>query len=811
MPHVLAAAGAPRGVTAVTARVPSIDRGFMAAVMRGSRVFKGATPERVDALARASRLHAYAAGEVIATTERAQRIVCVIEHGVAEIFASSEDGDQSLSVALLGRGDSFGEAMAVANPREGAPGALALLRAVSVTNSAIIEIPASEFRAFVAEEPAAAQQVGAKLAGEMAELLSLIDGLAFAGLVEIRLARYLLRRAEHLGVREGAQIQIPERLTHGKLALALGVDRRSVLEALNLWQDGGIIAVDKQQRLTILQIDRLRIFAKMRRGSRGGWNATAWLDQIDLALARGCNLEAWELALEALRRPSLSRDPAIHHRAVLASARSGAVHEAWRMLREFDLAKTATDEDAAALEARLHKDLWAQEQDHAFRRALALKSAECYDAVYRKFGGYYAAINAATMFVAADDRARAREVATAVLGLLGEHPATYYELASAAEAALVLGKIDRAAQLLDRARHCDDADRGKIASTRRQMRLLCGLLELPERSILDSLRQPPVAHYVADGGFADAFDETKFAAELRELAERAEPAWIFGGLANPAEIVAAETLIEAGAEFNAVLPDRAMGQSGRVKLPGHADWARRSAACLDRAARIAAFGQESAAGAGDDRYLTSRLAMGQAIQRARELESESIQLCLAWDGGGASFAGAAMRTWRAAGQRIVAAQGRVDPARLAAAPGPSGPVPAALVCLDGGSEAPNGKAAHAIGSPVTLEDGGRVWIFATALAAAEFALRLAGKGDASVTCDLAPLAETQAVRAALEHGVLTPRRPAVSRRGVYATEPFHCELLLAGFQGATEFAGKVGAVDGGARIAVFALAPFGAP
>jgi len=52
-----------------------------------------------------------------------------------------------------------------------------------------------------------------------------------------------------------------------------------------------------------------------------------------------------------------------------------------------------------------------------------------------------------------------------------------------------------------------------------------------------------------------------------------------------------------------------------------------------------------------------------------------------------------------------------------------------------------------------------------------------------------------------------PRRPAISRRGVYATEPFHCELLLAGYAGETEFAGKVAAVDGGARIPVFALQP----
>jgi CRP-like cAMP-binding protein len=790
-----------------TARAPSIDRGFMAAVMRGSRVFKPAAPGRIDALAQASRLRAYAAGEVIATTERAQRIVCVVEHGVAEIFATSEEGDQSLSVALLGRGDSFGEAMAMASAREGAPGALASLRAVSVTNSAIIEIPAAEFRAFVAEEPAVAQAAGAKLAGEMAELLSLIDGLAFAGLVEIRLARYLLRRAEHLGVREGARIQIPERLTHGKLALALGVDRRSVLEALNLWQDGGIIAVDKQQHLTILQLDRLRIFAKMRRGSRGGWNAAAWLDQIDLALARGCNLEAWELALEALRRPSLARDPLSRHRAVLASARSGAVHEAWRMLGEFGLAENAADEDAAALEARLRKDLWAQERDRSAKRALALRSAECYEAVHKKFGGYYAAINAATMFIAAGDRARAREVATEVLGHLGEHPGSYYEIASAAEAALVLGKVERAAQLLERARQCDDADRGKIASTRRQMRMLCGLLEVPERRILDALRQPPVAHFIADGGFAESFDEARFAGGLRALAERAEPAWIFGGLANPAEIVAAETLIEAGAEFNAVLPDRAIVQSGRVKLPGHAEWARRSGACLDRAARIAAFGYETSAGTGDDRYLTSRLAMGQAIQRARELESESIQLCLSWDGGGTSVAGAAMRTWRAAGQRIVAGADIVDPARLAEQRGPAGPVPPAFVCLDGGADRADEAPANALGKPVTIEGGCRVWLFASALEAAAFAAQLARRSEAGVTCDLAPVTEPRAASLALQQAALAPRRPAVSRRGVYATEPFHCELLLGGYEGETEFAGKVGAVGGGGRIAVFVLLP----
>ncbi|HMK68009.1 MAG TPA: hypothetical protein VK433_05630, partial [Stellaceae bacterium] len=381
------------------------------------------------------------------------------------------------------------------------------------------------------------------------------------------------------------------------------------------------------------------------------------------------------------------------------------------------------------------------------------------------------------------------------------------EIASAAEALLILGKAERAAQCLERARQSDDADRGKIASTRRQMRLLCALLEVPERRILDALRQPPVAHLIADGGFSESFDEARFAAGLRALAQRAEPAWIFGGLANPAEIVAAETLIEAGAEFNAVLPDRVIAQSGRVKLPSQAEWARRSAACLDRAARIAAFGQETSAGAGDDRYITSRFAMGQTIQRARELESESIQLCLSWDGEGASPAGAAMRTWRAAGQRIVAGPETVDPVRLAEKRGAAGPVPPAFVCLDGGAELPHAAAPKALGEPAVLEGGGRVWIFATAVEAADFARQLARKADASVTCDLAPVAEPRAARLALEQGTLAPRRPAVSRRGVYATEPFHCELLLAGDADDTEFAGKVAAVDGGARIAVFALLP----
>ena len=97
------------------------------------------------------------------------------------------------------------------------------------------------------------------------------------------------------------------------------------------------------------------------------------------------------------------------HRAVLALARSGATDEAARRFADYGL-EDASDEDIAALRARIAKDR-ALLEDGELRRRRAAHAAELYAAVHARTGGYYPAVNAATLWLLAGDTERSRDVA----------------------------------------------------------------------------------------------------------------------------------------------------------------------------------------------------------------------------------------------------------------------------------------------------------------------------------------------------------------------------------------------------------------
>src|SRR6476619_5035215 len=101
---------------------------------------------------------------------------------------------------------------------------------------------------------------------------------------------------------------------------------------------------------------------------------------------RGELLMAFDLAERALaEHPD---DLWLKHRAVLALARAGSTGEAARHFAEYGLAGIE-DEDVAALEARIAKDQ-AIAAGGGFAHAAGL-----YEAIFRRTGGYYPAVNAA--------------------------------------------------------------------------------------------------------------------------------------------------------------------------------------------------------------------------------------------------------------------------------------------------------------------------------------------------------------------------------------------------------------------------------
>lgn len=169
----------------------------------------------------------------------------------------------------------------------------------------------------------------------------------------------------------------------------------------------------------------------------------------------------------------------LQHLSLLALANAGSTEFAWRRYRELGLREEEIDEDWLALQGRLLKDLALNGGGREEFQA----SAQAYLNAFRQTGGYFTAINAATMFLLAGDAEVSQSMAREVLALAGGTPPAddtdhYYLLASEAEAALLLGDHAHCKKCLCAA---DALVRGNVSArsrTRQQLRLICRHLRI---------------------------------------------------------------------------------------------------------------------------------------------------------------------------------------------------------------------------------------------------------------------------------------------------------------------------------------------
>ena len=150
--------------------------------------------------------------------------------------------------------------------------------------------------------------------------------------------------------------------------------------------------------------------------------ATDWLEAVKDAERRGELLTAVDLAEQGLaERPD---DLWLKHRSVLALARAGATEEAARRFERYGLQATEED-DIAALGARIAKDI-ALETTEDGRRAETVRALALYRTIHARTGGYYAAINAATLSLVAGQPEQARLLARAALDALADNDERSY-------------------------------------------------------------------------------------------------------------------------------------------------------------------------------------------------------------------------------------------------------------------------------------------------------------------------------------------------------------------------------------------------
>jgi len=358
-------------------------------------------------------------------------------------------------------------------------------------------------------------------------------------------------------------------------------------------------------------------------------------------------------------------DVGLQHRAVLALARSGATTRAAEVYAALGLGRHA-GEDVAALGARIAKDV-ALAAPRAERPARAREAAEAYRAVFARTRGYYPAVNAATMFLLAGELDAARELGREALDRSGPDGDDYWILATALEAALVLGDDAFFAAHVSKTRSLAGDDHGALGTTLRQLELVCAARGV-DPAVLAPLRPPSVIYYSGHrAGRLPAAAEPEVAARIAALLAERGVGYGFGALASGADILFAEALLARGAELHVVLPLQA---AAFVAASVGEAWQARFQRCLDAARSVRIVGD----GEPDDVLFVygAQVAMGLAVLRARFLHTEA-RLLAVWDGqtaaGGAGTAhGVAI--WRARGLPVdVIAPGPVE--AEAAGPGPS--------------------------------------------------------------------------------------------------------------------------------------------
>jgi hypothetical protein len=394
-------------------------------------------------------------------------------------------------------------------------------------------------------------------------------------------------------------------------------------------------------------------------------------------IRRGEYLTAYDAAEEAAAHsfdPPLSpvAQTELRYLRVLALARSGSSRRAMAEAAALTAALPAEPlppalaEDIAALSARIAKSN-AMEAPPAERAGLAADAAAAYEDVYRRLGRSYAGVNAATLWQIAGRPEHARQIARDVLALVDRETAAltgtadsgyYWAWATRAEALLVLGDTAGAITALQTAADADKDDHGAQATTRRQLAYLCAALAIDPAPVIGVLEQPSVAHYcghmTAPPGERARFpheQQAEVATRIRALLQKRRVGFLYGALACGADIIIAEIALELGAELHLVLPFSVDEFVSISVARGGPDWPARFHRCLAGAKSLTVASDSAYNGDAVLFAYASRIAMGQALNRAASLDAPVWQLAV-FDGEEGTETGGTghdIREWRHAG------------------------------------------------------------------------------------------------------------------------------------------------------------------
>ena len=361
-------------------------------------------------------------------------------------------------------------------------------------------------------------------------------------------------------------------------------------------------------------------------------------------LRLGEPLLAYDIVAEGLQ--AWPQDLRLRQLMALALLRSGAALQSLQILQRLN-EEGHRDEETLGLMARAYKDLALQATNPGEKNQLWQKAYDLYVSTYELTGGYWTGINAATLARCLRNREQAMAIAEKVAdqcfqklsSTKVEEGENFWLKATLGEAALIREQWEEAIQWYMAASRIATDRLGDLASTRRNARILCDVMEVDRvlRQRIESCFPIPAVvvfpgQSEPSGSPCPTFPDhleyevaEKIAAALNRLDARIG----FSSAASQADILFLEALLARNGEANVILPflPEAFKETTSACLPGE-HWRQRLNRVLSQATNIIIANDHSISATAVTSGYASLLQEGLAILRARILDAIVIPLLM---------------------------------------------------------------------------------------------------------------------------------------------------------------------------------------
>lgn len=361
------------------------------------------------------------------------------------------------------------------------------------------------------------------------------------------------------------------------------------------------------------------------------------------AFGRGDWLGAYDAASRAIAAGNGSEET--RYRQALALANMEDTERALALFTAYGIG-SSRNAHRRALGARLLKD-----------QGRLAEAYQGYRAIFDKTRDSFPGINAASLALLSGQPDEARALARRILRLKRvRDPQDYYCAASRAEALVILGDADAAAEAIRAAILLPGAGAGPRSGTLRQLARVApaaGLGAPRCEELLALLRPPASFHFVGHIFLGDPERERQLVARIDAALDEHKAGYAYGSIAAGADILIAETVLRRGGELHIILPCALPDFIEQSLRPAGEQWVARAEACLrdaksvTHASTLEYVSDPSLFGYG------AAVAMGLARLKAQHLAAHCFQLAI-WDGteGGEVGTGADIRLWRSRGGEV---------------------------------------------------------------------------------------------------------------------------------------------------------------